>query len=85
MVTKMALIHVSAKRLKTYAAVVGGSAVLAMCAVVALSANESTPGPTAVSKGSMTTGETVTVQYSATMETSDASPVDKAPPYGGSS
>jgi hypothetical protein len=80
----MSLFRVPAKRLKTCAAVIGGGAVLAMCALTTIYGQASTPGATVVSKGSMKTGETVTVQYSETMETSEAVPVDKAPPFGGS-
>ena len=37
-----------------------------------------------VSAPQMTMGDTATVNYSATEETSMAVPVDKAPPFGGS-
>ena len=81
----MALIPLPAKRLKAFAAVLGGSAVLALGALAATSGDTSTHPATFVSKGGMTTGETATVQYSATLSTTEAVPEDKAPPFGGSS
>jgi hypothetical protein len=81
----MAVFPVSAKRLKVCAAMVGGSAVLALAALTATSGDADTHPATLVSKGGMTTGETATVQYSATMSTTEAVPEDKAPPFGGSS
>lgn len=70
------------RRGRVLAAVLGGAAALAMCVVGAVAAQDSAAGPTLVSSGSMSTGETATLQYSATEGTSVASPTLKAPPYG---
>jgi hypothetical protein len=74
--------HISAQRLKAFAAILGGCALLALGVLSAI-ADDST-SPATVSKGGMTTGETATVQYSAKLSTSEAVPEDKAPPFGGS-
>jgi hypothetical protein len=81
---KMADTHVPVKRLKVCAAVLGGSAVLTLGALTATFDDVNNHPATFVSKGGMTTGETATVQYSATLSTSEAVPEDKAPPFGGS-
>jgi hypothetical protein len=80
----MSVFHLSARRLKICAAVVGGSAVLTLAAFTAAIGDVGTHPATVVSKGGMATGETATVQYSATLSTSEAVPEDKAPPFGGS-
>jgi hypothetical protein len=56
------------KHVKTFATVVGGAALMAMCAVSAL-AGGGTERMAVVSSGGMTRGETATVQYSASMPT----------------
>ncbi len=73
------------KRVKALAAVVGGSAMVALGAVSAFTGGGSSGAPAVVmSVGQMTMGDTATVAYSATEETSVAVPVDKAKPFGGS-
>jgi hypothetical protein len=79
----MAVFPLPAKRLKAFAAVLGAGAVVALGALAAGSGDVSTHPATFVSKGGMTTGETATVQYSATLSTTEAVPEDKAPPFGG--
>lgn len=71
-----------ARRSKVLAAVLGSAAAFAMCVVGAVAAHDSAAGAAVVSSGSMSTGATVTVQYSETEATSVASPAVKAPPYG---
>ncbi|MFG1930121.1 hypothetical protein ACGFK1_05640 [Mycobacterium sp. NPDC048908] len=80
----MSVFHFAAARFKICAAVVGGGAVLTLAVLTATSGGVSTHPATVVSKGGMTTGETATVQYSATLSTPEAVPGDKAPPFGGS-
>jgi hypothetical protein len=81
----MKMISTRTKRLKVTAAVIGGCAAVAMglfgAVATGLSAGQQVP---VVSAGSMTTGQTVTAVYSATIETSVAAPTLKAPPFGGS-
>ena len=67
------------------AAVVGGSAVVALGTISAFTGGGSSGAPAVVmSVGEMTMGDTATVGYSATIETSVAVPTDKAKPFGGS-
>ena len=81
----MAVIRRPGKRVKTFAALVGGGAMVAMGVVTALTGGGSSGAPARVmSVGEMTMGDTATVGYSATIETSMAVPADKAKPFGGS-
>jgi hypothetical protein len=69
-------------RVNTLAAVLGGSAVVAM-GVIATTVGGAQDGPaTVVSGGSMTLGETTTVTHSGTIAPVVAVPAVKAPPYG---
>jgi hypothetical protein len=73
------------KRAKVLAAVVGGSAMVALGTISAFTGGGSSGAPAVVmSVGEMTMGDTATVGYSATIETSVAVPTDKAKPFGGS-
>lgn len=72
-------------RVQTLAAVVGGSAVVAM-GVIAATFGGAPEGPaTVVSGGSMTLGETTTVTYTGTIAPVVAVPPVKAPLYGAKS
>ena len=73
-----------ARRGKMLAAALGSAAAFAMCVVGAVAAHDSAAGAAVVSSGSMSTGATVTVAYSATETTPVASPAVKAPAFGGS-
>jgi hypothetical protein len=70
--------------LKTVAAVVGGGAMVALGVVGGISAGSGpSAAPSVLSVGEMTMGDTATVEYSSTEETSVAAPADKAtPPCG---
>ena len=80
----MAVIGRPGKRVKAFAAIVGGSAMVALGAVGVFTGGGSTGGPPVVmSVGQMTMGDTETASYSETMVTSAAVPADKAtPPCG---
>ena len=82
--SEMAVIRRPGKRVKTFAAVLGGGAMVALGAVSAFTGGGSSGAPAMVSATQMTMGDTATVNYSATEETSMAVPTDKAPPFGGS-
>lgn len=70
-------------RVKLLSAVIGGSALVAMGALAVAINPQPTARPAFVSSGGMSTGVTVTTTTPpATLETSVASPTDKAPPYG---
>jgi hypothetical protein len=71
------------RRGRALAAVLGGAAAVAMCVVGAAAAHDDAASPVVVSSGSMSTGETATVEYSETEATSVASPTVKATPFGG--
>jgi hypothetical protein len=69
-------------RRKTTAALLGGSALIAM-GIIGLSAGSVDDAPSAVvSGGSMSTGETTTITYSGTVAPAVAVPVVKAPHFG---
>ncbi|HKV19798.1 MAG TPA: hypothetical protein VJR50_12250 [Mycobacterium sp.] len=69
---------------KTFAAVIGGGAMVALGVAGMLTGSSGQGAPTVVSASHMTLGDTATVAYSATESTTVAVPVDKAKPYGGS-
>jgi hypothetical protein len=69
---------------KTFAAVIGGGAMVALGVAGMLTGSSGHGAPAVVSASQMTMGATATVAYSATAETTVAVPVDKAKPYGGS-
>jgi hypothetical protein len=66
------------------AATLGGAAAIAMCVFGAIAAHEGSDRAPVVTAGDMSTGATVTIAYSATEATSEASPAVKAPAFGGS-
>jgi hypothetical protein len=78
-------------RVKVFAAVIGGSAVVAMGALSVALDEEQAPGASGgvatgatFIQGSMTMGQTATTTTPPTApETSVAAPAVKAPPYGG--
>ncbi|MGH3643243.1 MAG: hypothetical protein ACRDUX_29970 [Mycobacterium sp.] len=67
---------------KSLAAVLGGAAVVAMGAINVLNGGGASDGTALVSSGSMSTGQTTTVQYSTVAKVAVAVPVVKASPYG---
>lgn len=71
-----------ATRSKALAAVLGGAAVVAMGAINALNGGGAHDGTAVASSGSMSTGQTTTIQYSTVLKASVAVPVVKASPYG---
>ena len=66
------------KRVKTLAAVVGGSAMVALGVAGMFTGNDGPSAPAVVSAPEMSIGSTATEAYSATEETSMAVPTDKA-------
>ena len=84
---EMVVTRRSGKSVKTFAAVVGGGAMVALGIVGALSAGSSAPAPAVLSVGELTMGATATADYTETsVQTSVALPGDKAtPPCGFSS
>jgi hypothetical protein len=80
---EMVVTQRSGKTVKTFAAVVGGGALVAIGVVSALTAGSS-PGAHQVATGVMTMGSTATADYTETsVQTSMALPADKAtPPCG---
>jgi hypothetical protein len=78
----MFTIRVPAKRLKVCAAVLGGSALVTIGALSAATADTAQRGEIVVSSGGMSTGETVTVEYSQTLATPVAVPPVKATFFG---
>ena len=83
----MVVIRRSRKKATTFAAVIGGCAMVALGVVGALSGGSSAPAPAVLSVGEMTMGATATADYTETsVQTSVALPGDKAtPPCGFSS
>ncbi|MFV8054408.1 hypothetical protein [Mycobacterium sp. 48b] len=71
-------------RVKTMAAALGGSAVVAMGVLAAMLGGAQQGPATVVSDGSMTLGETTTVTYTGTIAPVVAAPAVKAKPFGGS-
>lgn len=74
--------RIIAIRVNTLAAILGGSAVVAL-GVLAATVGGGSAGPVPVaSGGSMTLGQTTTVTYTGTVAPVVAAPAVKAPPYG---
>lgn len=65
-------------RVKTFAAVVGGGAMVALGVIGGAMAGNGPSAPATVSAPEMSLGDTATAAYSATEETSMAVPTDKA-------
>jgi hypothetical protein len=82
--SEMVVIRRSRKKAKTFAAVVGGGAMVALGAVGALTGGGGSAAPVTLSVGEMTMGATATADYTETsVQTSVALPADKAtPPCG---
>lgn len=68
---------------RTLAAILGGSAVVAMGVIAATVAGAHDNQPMVASGGAMTIGETTTVTYTGTVAPVVAKPAVKAKPYGG--
>jgi hypothetical protein len=75
---------IRANRRRTFSAILGGSALIAM-GIIGVTAGAGNDRPTAVvSGGPMMTGETTTITFSGTIAPVKAVPPVKAKPYGAS-